>query len=51
MSKKSGKRTRTSSYGTQGRVSHDATKFYASRLYEAIPGENSIEAGGESCPG
>jgi site-specific DNA-methyltransferase (adenine-specific) len=45
MTKKSGKRTRTSSYGTQGRVSHDATKFYTSRLYEAIPGENDFEAG------
>ena len=50
MTKKSGKRTRTSSYGTQGRVSHDATKFYTSRLYEAIPGENDFEAGENPIP-
>lgn len=50
MTKKSGKRTRTSSYGTQGRVSHDATKFYSSRLYEAIPGENDFKAGENPIP-
>jgi site-specific DNA-methyltransferase (adenine-specific) len=50
MTKKSGKRTRTSSYGTQGRVSHDATKFYTSRLYEAVPGENDFEAGENPIP-
>ena len=50
MTKKSGKRTRTSSYGTQGRVSHDATKFYSSRLYEAIPGENNFETGENPIP-
>lgn len=42
MAKKHGKRTRTSSFGTQGRVSHDASKFYTSRLYEAIPGEGEF---------
>ncbi len=50
MTKKSGKRTRTSSYGTQGRVSHDATKFYTSRLYEAVPGEKDFEAGENPIP-
>ena len=40
MSRHSRKRngTETSSFGTPGRVSHDATKFYASRLYEGIQG-------------
>jgi site-specific DNA-methyltransferase (adenine-specific) len=33
------KRTETSSFGTPGRISHDASKFYESRLYEGIPGE------------
>ena len=28
------KATRTSAFGTPGRVSHDATRFYSSRLYE-----------------
>jgi site-specific DNA-methyltransferase (adenine-specific) len=29
-------RTETSSFGTTGRISHDASKFYGSRLYEGI---------------
>jgi DNA modification methylase len=33
------KRTETSPFGTPGRISHDASKFYESRLYEGIPGE------------
>ncbi len=28
--------TKTSSFGTSGRINHDATKFYTSRLYENI---------------
>lgn len=32
-------RTETSSFGTPGRISHDASKFYASRLYEDVQGE------------
>ncbi len=45
MGKKSAKRvsTSTSSYGTSGRVSHDASRFYTSRLYEAVPGESRVE--------
>jgi DNA modification methylase len=35
--------TETSSFGTPGRVSHDASKFYNSRLYEGIRGENEVE--------
>jgi len=33
------KSTATSAFGTPGRISHDASKFYESRLYEGIPGE------------
>jgi site-specific DNA-methyltransferase (adenine-specific) len=33
------KSTKTSSFGTPGRISHDSDKFYSSRLYENIPGE------------
>jgi modification methylase len=32
------KRTSTSAFGTPGRVSHDSTRFYASRLYQGIGG-------------
>jgi len=31
--------TRTSSFGSLGRINHDATSFYASRLYEGLPKE------------
>jgi DNA modification methylase len=38
MASKRGKhgRTETSSFGTSGRESHDASKFYKSRLYEGV---------------
>lgn len=36
--------TETSSFGTAGRINHDATRFYASRLYEGIPGEHSVNS-------
>jgi modification methylase len=32
--------TETSSFGTKGRISHDASKFYNSRLYEGLPKES-----------
>jgi modification methylase len=35
--------TSTSSFGTPGRVSHDASKFYTSRLYETVPGESDVK--------
>ena len=34
--------TETSSFGTPGRISHDAEKFYASRLYEGVPGDQEV---------
>ncbi len=36
-------RTETSSFGTPGRISHDASKFYASRLYEDVQGEKRVK--------
>ena len=30
------RRTRTSSFGSPGRISHDSTKFYGSRMYEGL---------------
>jgi len=43
------KRTDTSAFGTPGRVSHDASRFYQSRLYEGLqadPGKSPrLESG------
>ncbi len=36
------KKTRTSSFGTPGRISHDASAFYASKLYARLPREQEI---------
>ncbi len=36
------KKTRTSSFGTPGRISHDASSFYASKLYAQMPQEQKI---------
>lgn len=35
-------RTQTSSFGTRGRISHDASKFYSSRLYAKSPSEDLV---------
>jgi modification methylase len=35
--------TETSAFGTTGRVSHDASKFYESRLYEGVNGDKNVE--------
>jgi modification methylase len=35
--------TETSAFGTSGRVSHDASKFYESRLYEGVNGDKNVE--------
>jgi site-specific DNA-methyltransferase (adenine-specific) len=45
MSKKSSKlaNTETSAFGAPGKISHDASKFYSSRLYETIQGEQEVE--------
>lgn len=39
-----GKRgTRTSSFGAPGRINHDATSFYARKLYEGLPKEEKVK--------
>jgi modification methylase len=40
---KKNSRTETSPFGTKGRISHDASRFYNSRLYEGIPQESQVE--------
>jgi site-specific DNA-methyltransferase (adenine-specific) len=42
MSDKNRKNTETSAFGTPGRVSHDSSRFYNSRLYEGLPAEKDI---------
>ena len=37
------KNTKTSSFGSPGRVGHDSTAFYAARLYADQPQAESIE--------
>lgn len=37
------KSTRTSAFGSPGRINHDATRFYASRLYEGLPQEEPMD--------
>jgi DNA modification methylase len=39
-----GKRgTQTSSFGSPGRIGHDSTAFYTSKLYESLPKEQEVE--------
>ena len=35
--------TKTSSFGTPGRINHDSTKFYNSRLYEGISSTKKVK--------
>lgn len=37
------KGTKTSSFGSPGRIGHDSSHFYASKLYEGLPKEQKIE--------
>jgi site-specific DNA-methyltransferase (adenine-specific) len=37
------KGTRTSAFGSPGRINHDSTSFYASKLYESLPTEKISE--------
>jgi len=41
--KKRKKGTKTSSFGSPGRINHDSTTFYTSRLYESLPKEQKME--------
>lgn len=36
-------KTKTSSFGSPGRINHDSSSFYFSRLYEELPKEEFIE--------
>lgn len=35
--------TETSAFGTPGRISHDSSKFYASRLYQDVQGDRQVK--------
>jgi len=35
--------TQTSAFGSPGRINHDSTAFYASKLYEGLPAEEKTE--------
>ncbi|MCR4416342.1 MAG: site-specific DNA-methyltransferase [Ignavibacteria bacterium] len=35
--------TKTSSFGSPGRINHDSTSFYSSRLYEGLPKEEIVD--------
>ncbi len=37
------KGTKTSSFGSPGRIGHDSTPFYTSRLYEGLPKEETVK--------
>lgn len=39
MKKQPRKKTATSAFGSSGRISHDSSRFYTSRLYGSHPGE------------
>jgi len=40
--KRTKKGTKTSSFGSPGRVNHDSTPFYSSKLYEGLPKEKRV---------
>jgi len=44
------KKTRTSAFGAPGRISHDASSFYASRLYAQMPSEVEISSEEKEIP-
>jgi len=37
------RRTKTSSFGSPGRMSHDSTLFYSSKLYKGLPNERKMK--------
>ncbi len=43
MSSSKKRNTRTSSFGSPGRIGHDSSSFYSSRLYEGLPQETKLE--------
>jgi DNA modification methylase len=43
MSTQSNKGTSTSAFGTNGRINHDASRFYEGRLYEGLQPQGEVE--------
>lgn len=43
MKRERKKGTRTSSFGSPGRINHDSTSFYMSKLYEGLPKEQKVK--------
>lgn len=35
--------TQTSPFGSPGRINHDSTRFYSSKLYEGLPREQKVK--------
>lgn len=48
--KRTYKRTSTSAFGTSGRIGHDSSKFYSSKLYEGLRGRENGEQQEQSIP-
>ncbi|GFR75448.1 methyltransferase [Elysia marginata] len=48
--RKKGNRTETSSFGTKGRISHNASKFYNSNLYRALNQNEGINGNENKLP-
>lgn len=44
------KNTKTSAFGSPGRIDHDSTSFYTSRLYEELPKEEFVKYTENSIP-
>jgi site-specific DNA-methyltransferase (adenine-specific) len=44
------KSTKTSAFGSPGRINHDSTPFYTSRLYEGLPKEEPVKYVENSVP-
>ena len=50
MKKSERKKTATSAFGTSGRTSHDASRFYRSRLYEGVGKHDGVRGEENSVP-
>jgi modification methylase len=50
VKKRTRKNTATSSFGTSGRISHDSSRFYKSRLYAAAPEDAAAAARDQVLP-
>jgi DNA modification methylase len=50
MASSNNRGTKTSAFGSPGRISHDATAFYTSKLYEGLPEDKKTEYVENSIP-